>query len=663
MRRLIVTLALLAVVAGRAWAGFDEGKAAFERGDWPAAFAQWRPCAEAGDAACQNGLGALYRLGRGVPQDLAAAAEWFRKAAVQGFAKAQANLAAIYVEGAGQPQDHVAAAQWYRKAAEQGFALAQRELGRLYAEGSGVSKDEIEAFGWYRKAAEQGDAESEYILAFAYARGQGVAVDQAQAASWNRKAAEHGYALAQHQLGTAYLYGQGMPPDAAEAARWFQAAADQGNADAQYNLAVLYSAGTGVAQDYGQAVHWFQAAADQGEIAAHYSLGVLYYRGQWRRDEPCRSRPALRGGGRARLRAGAIRARRHVPQGRRHRRRPGEGLSLAQPRRRHAAGRRRPGQRHQGPRRRRPLHEPGATRRSAETVPGLETAGAGEIGAETRSGSSVCGRHPYAVRYITWIGTRATQTRERQDDKDSGGKVALVTGGSRGIGAAIAKRLAAEGADVAISYAVSAAKAKAVVRDLEAEGVHAASFKADQADPTAVEGLVKAVAERFGRLDILVNSAGLLVSGVVDDPASSAAKFDRQFAVNVGGVAAAVRVAVRFLGEGGRIISIGSVVGSRTPFRGLADYSATKAAIAAYTRGWARDLGPKGITVNIVQPGPIDTDMNPADGDSAVTQKARTSLGRFGKPAEVAAAVAFLAGPDAAYITGATLDVDGGWNA
>lgn len=240
-------------------------------------------------------------------------------------------------------------------------------------------------------------------------------------------------------------------------------------------------------------------------------------------------------------------------------------------------------------------------------------------------------------------------------------KVALITGGSRGIGAAIAKRLAADGADVAISYLASADKAKAVVRDLEAEGVHAASFKADQADPTAVEGLVKAVAARFGRLDILVNSVGLLVSGLVDDPESPAALFDRQFAVNVGGVAAAVRSAVKFFGEGGRIISIGSVVGRRTHCRGLADYSATKAAIAAHTRSWARDLGPKGITVNIVQPGPIDTDMNPADGDSAVAQRARTCLGRFGTPEEIAVAVAFLASPSAAFITGATLDVDGGW--
>jgi len=243
------------------------------------------------------------------------------------------------------------------------------------------------------------------------------------------------------------------------------------------------------------------------------------------------------------------------------------------------------------------------------------------------------------------------------------GKVALVTGGSRGIGAAIAKALADDGADVAISYAASADKADAVVKELRKKGVRAEAFRADQANTKEVEGLVEAVVKRFGRLDILVNNAGVFASGPVHDRANNLAELERLFAVNVGGVATAVRTAAPLMPDGGRIISIGSVAGDTSPWPGIADYSATKGAVAAYTRGWARDLGSRGITVNTVQPGPIDTDMAPQDGEVADGLKARTVIGRYGKPEEVAAAVAFLASPAASYITGTTLNVDGGYSA
>ncbi|MEQ8750072.1 MAG: SDR family oxidoreductase [Amphiplicatus sp.] len=242
--------------------------------------------------------------------------------------------------------------------------------------------------------------------------------------------------------------------------------------------------------------------------------------------------------------------------------------------------------------------------------------------------------------------------------KPLSGKVALVTGASRGIGAAIARRLADDGADIAISYTASSGKAEAVVADLKSKGVRAEAFKADQADVKAAARLIDDVAAKFGRLDILVNNAGVFVGGDASEE-----EFDRQFRVNVASVAAAVRAAAKHLPEGGRIVTIGSNLGALVPFSGLADYSATKAAVAGYTKGWARDFGPKAITVNVVQPGPVTTDMNPGEGEFGDLQRSRTALGRYGRPEEIAAAVAFLAGPEAGFITGAALTVDGGFNA
>jgi 3-oxoacyl-[acyl-carrier protein] reductase len=247
------------------------------------------------------------------------------------------------------------------------------------------------------------------------------------------------------------------------------------------------------------------------------------------------------------------------------------------------------------------------------------------------------------------------------NSKKLAGKVALVTGGSRGIGAAIAKRLAADGASVAITYTKGADAATSVVQGIEKAGGKAAAFQADAADAAAVRNAVEQTVARLGRLDILVNNAGTAIPKPFEEATQE--ELDRVIDINVRGVFTATQAALKHIKEGGRIIMIGSCVGERDLTPGLAAYAATKGAVKMFTQGLAREVGERGITVNNVQPGPIDTDLNPAAGDWATPQIANTALKRYGTVDEVAALVAFVAGPESSYITGANLTVDGGTNA
>jgi 3-oxoacyl-[acyl-carrier protein] reductase len=241
------------------------------------------------------------------------------------------------------------------------------------------------------------------------------------------------------------------------------------------------------------------------------------------------------------------------------------------------------------------------------------------------------------------------------------GKKALVTGGSRGIGAATAIALARRGADVALTYNSSPDAAATVVKEIEALGRTAYALEVDAADAVAVaDGVVRA-ADRLGGLDILVNNAGVGAIGPMTE--FTLDDVDRVLAVNIRGVYAATQAAVPRLSDGGRLIHLGSCAAGRVTGPGMTLYAMSKAALIGMSKGLARELGPRGITSNVVQPGPIDTDMNPADGPFAAAQIADLALDRFGTPAEVAAAITYLAGPDAAYLTGTELTLDGGHTA
>lgn len=239
------------------------------------------------------------------------------------------------------------------------------------------------------------------------------------------------------------------------------------------------------------------------------------------------------------------------------------------------------------------------------------------------------------------------------------GRRALVTGGSRGIGAAIVRRLAADGAAVAFTYGRSATEAERLADEVTSRGGTALAIQADAADATQTAAAVEQAVAGLGGLDVLVNNAGTAYLVPVEDFPDE--EFDRLVAINIGGVFWSCRAAIPHLGDGSRIINIGSINADRIPGPGVAVYGMTKGAVSSFTRGLARELGPRGITVNNVQPGPINTDMNPSEGEFAESLKAILPLGRYGDTSDIAAVVSFLAGPESGYVTGAHWNVDGGF--
>jgi 3-oxoacyl-[acyl-carrier protein] reductase len=259
------------------------------------------------------------------------------------------------------------------------------------------------------------------------------------------------------------------------------------------------------------------------------------------------------------------------------------------------------------------------------------------------------------------MGGEVATEKQRRSMSRLAKRVALVTGGSRGIGAAIAKRLAGDGASVAITYAKDVRAASAVVQAIELGGGKAIAIQADAANVEAVKAAIEKAVATFGRLDVLVNNAGTAIPKTFEE--TTLEEMDRVIHINIRGVFAATQAALKHMKDGGRIIMIGSAVGERAVAPGLVPYAATKGAVKMFTQALAREVGTRAITVNNVQPGPIDTELNPASGAWAVPQKAATALSRYGHVDEVAALVAFVAGPESSYITGANFTVDGGMNA